>query len=210
MTTQIDDYVKRPMRYQNIDGLEELGIGLLWIILPLLEFFNKTAASGSIWHGRTTLFVCVAAVTVALLYGHKALKKRFTFPRTGYVKYRQTRTRVLASLLVAGAVAIVVAIATVFVLRLLEPRSSQTVGPVLASVAWGLFYIFITRMDAAWRWAVLVLLVAAPPALAVLPLGRLWLGNSPIVLIGVIYFVSGAITLALYLRQNPVPKQVVE
>ena len=128
MANQIDEYAKRPIRYQNIDGLNELGIGILWMTLPLLEFFNKTAASGSFWHRRTTFFVCVAAFTVALLYGHKALKKRLTYPRTGYVKYRQTRTRVFASLFVAGAVAVAVALATVFALRRLAPHSSEIVG----------------------------------------------------------------------------------
>ena len=206
MANQIDDYVKRPVRYQNIDGLNELGIGILWMALPLLEFFNKTAASGSFWHRRTTFFVCVAAFTVALLYGHKALKKRLTYPRTGYVKYRQTRARVLASLFVAGAVAVAVALTTVFALRRLAPHSSEIVGAAVGSAVWGLFYVFLTRMDAPWRWVVLVVLIVSPPVIAARPLGRLWLGNLPVVLVGMIYFVSGTITLALYLRQNPVPE----
>ena len=56
----------------------------------------------------------------------------------------------------------------------------------------------------------LVVLIVAPPAVATLPLGRLWLGNLPIVLLGLIFFVSGAITLTLYLRRNPVPEQAAE
>ncbi len=210
MASQIDDYVKRPIRYQNIDGLGELLIGVMWIVFPLLEFFNKTAASGSIWHRRITFFVCEAAVAILALYSYKVLKKRITYPRTGYVKYRQTRTRIFASRAVAVTAAVVIAIATAFALRRLEPHSSQIVGPALASAVWGLFYVFMTRMDAAWRWVVLVVLIVAPPAVATLPLGRLWLGNLPIVLLGLIFFVSGAITLTLYLRRNPVPEQAAE
>ena len=210
MSDQIDDYVKRPMRYENIDGLNELFIGIMWIIFPLLEYFNKTAASGSIWHLRTTFLVCLAAIVLVALYGHKALKKRLTYPRTGYVKYRQTGTKAVARLVMAFTAAVAIAIVTVSVLSRLEPQSSSLMGPALVSAASGLFYVFVTRMDAGWRWVVLVVMIVVPSVVATLPLGRLWLGNSPIVLIGMIYFVSGAITLTLYLRQNPVPEQVAE
>jgi hypothetical protein len=206
MASQIDDYVKRPVRYQNIDGLAELGIGILWTGLMLVQLLRDVAPSGSIWHGRIAFYVCVAALTLAVLYGQKVLKKRITYLRTGYVKYRPKRIRIAIAVLTA----IAIAIATVLVLRNLAPHSSETVKMALASAAWALFYAFMTRMEAAWRWVVLVALLVVPPAATVLPLGRLWLGNLPFVLQGVIFAVSGAIALALYLRQNPVPEQVAE
>jgi len=212
MSSQIDDYVKRPIRYRNIDGLNELGWGIMWIAFPLLIFLHKTARSGSFWHHYMAFFGGVVALTFILLYGQKALKKRITYPRTGYVKYRQTGKRFFAGrgLVVGGAAAIAIAIAVVLVLRRMQPHSSRMVGPALGAVTMGLFYVFITQMDAVWRWVVLVALIVAPPVVAMLPLGQLWLGNLPVVLMGMIYFVSGTITLALYLRQNPVPEQAAE
>lgn len=212
MSSLIDDYVKRPMLYDNTDGINELMIGALWIGLPLLEFFKKTADSASVWHRKITFIICAAAFAFVLVYGRRVLKKHITYPRTGYVKYRQKKTMVFVSRVVAMpvAVAVAVAIGTVFVLRRMEPHSSGMIGAALGSATWGLFYVFITRMEEAWRWVVLVALIVAPPVVATLPLGRLWLGNSPVVLIGLIYFVSGAITLTLYLRRNPVPEEGAE
>jgi hypothetical protein len=153
--------------------------------------------------------VVAATFGFAVLYGQKVLRKRITHPRTGYVKYQSSRRQVWR--IAAGLVAAVaVPIATAFVLRRLEPHSSEVVDMAKISAAFGLGYVFITRMDAAWRWVVPVALIVAPPAVATVPLGRLWLGNLPIVLMGLIFFVSGAITLTLYLRRNPLPGQVAE
>jgi hypothetical protein len=209
MANQVDDYVKRPMRYQNIDGLGELGIGIIWTGLTLLELLKETAPSGSIWHGKTTFVVCAAALLFVVLYGQKALKKRITYPRTGYVKYRDTGTgawRIVAGLLTA----VVVALAVVFVSQRFALPSFKVMVIALGSAGWGLMYALMTRLDAAWRWVVLVTMIVAPPAVAMLPLDPSWRDHLPFVLQGLIFMVSGAISLALYLRRNPPPEQVAE
>jgi hypothetical protein len=206
MANQIDDYVKRPVRYQNIDGLGELSAGILLMLLPLLAFLQETAAPGSIWHYNATFLVCIATLGFIVLYGPKVLKKRITYPRTGYVKYRSTRTRGWIGGL-AGAAA---TIATVLVLRRLAPHSFEVLGMAILSAMWGLFYAFGTRMDEGWRWVMLLALIVVPPVVKTLPMGRLWSGKLPFVLQGLIFFLSGVITLALYLRWNPVPEQGAE
>ena len=204
MTNQIDDYAKRPIRYKNIDGLSGLAIGFLWVLAPLLEIFTKTAPSGSIWHGKTPFLVCIATLACVVFYAPKALKKRLTYRRTEYVKYRQSRVRVIAGLL-AGIAA---TIATVLIVRGFEHHSFEIGGIALASTAWGVFYVFLTRLDAAWRWVVLVALIAAPPIVATFPLSHLWLDTF--VVEGLIFIVSGVIALTLYLRRNPVPEKAGE
>jgi hypothetical protein len=208
MANQIDDYVKRPIRYLHIDGLGELVFGVMWTGFILLGSLLKAAPSGSFWQVYAAFLVCLAALTFGLLYGYKALKKRITYPRTGYVKYRRAgkRVRRIAGMLTGLATGF----ATNFVLRPFASQSYETALMVWTSVGWGLLYIFVTRMDEAWRWVVLVALIVAPPVVATLPLGRLWLHTLPFVLQGLIFFVSGAIALALYLRRNPVPEQVAE
>jgi hypothetical protein len=209
MTNQIDDYAKRPIRYRNIDGLSELAIGLLWVLAPLLEIFTKTAPSGSLWHGKTPLLVCFAALACVVVFGPKALKKRLTYPRTGYVKYRRTRSRVwrLAGGVLAAAV---VALAAAFLLRRYASPSSKVMLIALTSAGWGGIYAGITRLDAAWRWVALGVLVVAPPAVTALPLHPVWRDGLPIIALGLVFLVSGAISLALYLRRNPVPEQAAE
>jgi hypothetical protein len=204
MSDQIDDYVKRSMRYQNVDGLNELFAGVGWTGLMLLLLLRDIAPPGSIWHHRAAFPVGGIVLLILLKYCQEALKKRLTYLRTGYVKYRQTRKRVWS--FVSGALAAVaVALATVFVLH---PPSFKLVLIVLVSAAWGVTYARLTRMDAAWRWIVLVALIATPPLAATLPLSHLW--PDTFIVQGLILVVSGAITLTLYLRQNPVPEQVAE
>ena len=53
----------------------------------------------------------------------------------------------------------------------------------------------------------LVALLVAPPIATALPVGKFWAGAFPFVLQGLIFAVSGAVALALYLQQNPVPEQ---
>jgi hypothetical protein len=210
MSNSIDDYVKRPIRYQNIDGLDELFLGFLWIALQLLDFFHLTAASGSVWRSNATFFLCVGVLAAVCLYGHKSLKSNITFPRTGYVKYRRSATGVWLRGSIAAAVAVGVALATVFVLQRLGPDSSEIGKMALTSGGWALFYIYITRMDAAWRWVVLLAMLVVPPLAAAFPIGRLLSGNLPFVLQGLIFFVSGLIGLTFYLHRNPLPEHGAE
>lgn len=209
MASQIDDYVKRPMRYGNIDGLEELGTGLGWAGFALIMWFQETAPSSSLWHREMTFIVCVGGFALVVHYVKKALKKRITHPRTGYVKYRQT-TKGVWRIVEAILVAVAVALAVVFVSQRFALPSFKMVIIALTSVAWGLMYAMLTRLDEPWRWVVLVALVAAPPTVAMLPLAPLWRDHLPFVLQGLIFMISGAIALTLYLRRNPVPEQVAE
>ncbi len=204
MADQINDYVKRPMRYENIDGLGELFFGVLWAMLMFLTLLHSTAPSSSAWRCNTTFFVSAVALAVAYLYGYKALKKRITYPRTGYVKYRSNRITIRIS--IAGLTAVAVAIAAVFLLRHPASYPPNMVKMALASAGWGLFYAFTTRMDSVWRWVVLLALLVIPPSVTTLPMGPLWSDTLPFVLQGLIFAISGLIALALYLRQHPVPE----
>ena len=208
MTDQINDYVKRPMRYENVDGLGDLFFGVLWAMLMLLTLFHSTAPSGSVWHRNTTFFVSAVALAVAYLYGYTALKRRITYPRTGYVKYRPNRITIRIA--IAGLTAVAIAIAAVFLLRHMASYPPNMVKMAFASAGWGLFYAFTTRMDSVWRWVVLLALLVIPPAVTTLPMGPLWSDTLPFVLQGLIFAISGLIALALYLRRSPAPEQGTE
>jgi hypothetical protein len=204
MANQIDDYVKRPVRYQNIDGLGELTLGILLIVIAPLDLF-KEAAPSSFWHHWVLLLICLVALLAALRYARRALRARITHPRTGYVRYRRTTPWI------AGVTGAAFAFGIGFGLRHLAPNfSAEGWMPLVSSALWGLLYALLTQMDAAWRWIVLVAMVAVPPAIATLPFSRPLLNTLPYLAQGIIFSLSGAITLTLYLRRNPIPEQVGE
>jgi hypothetical protein len=205
MASQIDDYAKRPERYRNIDGLAELGVGVL--MTALIPFaLIKNVAPSSIDRHRFVVLTCVAALLVAVLYGIRALKARITYPRTGYVKYRGTRARVVAILLTVAPATI----AWNFIFRYLAHHSLDIVRTALVSAAWGLVYVAATRMDAGWRWIFLIVLIVVPPVVATLPLNHSWSVTLQALVPGPVFFVSGAITLALYLYRNKLPEKAAE
>lgn len=153
MTNQIDNYVKRPIRYLHVDGLGELGIGVLLTGSALLWLRLRSTPSSSFWHAFVTVLVCVVALAFALFYGRSALKKRLTYPRTGYVKYRNTRS---AGWKMARAmlVCLPLAFAFDFVMRHFAPHSYET-GLIVGTSAICLFYIFLTwmaRHGGGWCW----------------------------------------------------------
>jgi hypothetical protein len=61
-------------------------------------------------------------------------------------------------------------------------------------------------MDAAWNWVVLVVMVVGPVAIYRLPIDRQWNRAPSIGFLGLTFFVSGAITLYLYLNRNRLPE----
>jgi hypothetical protein len=75
---------------------------------------------------------------------------------------------------------------------------------------WGLFYAFATRLDEAWRWVVLVVMVTGPVAISMLPLEREWLETLSAGFLGLTLLVSGLIALSLYLRRTRPPEREAE
>lgn len=70
----VEQYLERPKQYYNIDGVE-------W---PQMR-----SPQGSHWRGMPTFLTFMLFVGSILHYGSKAIKSRLTYPRTGFVAYRQ-------------------------------------------------------------------------------------------------------------------------
>jgi len=203
MFDTVDDYVHRPMRYRNIDGIWEMGCGFQWLGFAVLEMLRARAPENSVWHWRGTLALSFLALTAAIFYSVRVLRKRITYPRTGFVKYRDLAPKPW----IMGAIGLVIGIAVyTFVFRRFS--FSLTVG--VASAMFGLLYVLGTRLDEWWRWVVLVVLVGGPVAISTLPLDRQWLDALSVGFMGLTLFVDGGITLYLYLRRTRPPKQEAE
>jgi hypothetical protein len=206
MLDKLDDYAHRPMRYKYIDGIWEMGIGFLFLAIPLLGKSLKDAPRNSVWHWRGTAVLSFALLGFVVFGGARALKKRITYPRTGFVKYRGLAGKPWVTGMIAGALSIPATILYAFLWR----RFKFSVPVALDSAAWGLMYAFVTGMDGAWRWVLLAVMVVGPVVISMLPVGREWLDAPWVGFLGLTYFVSGMIALSLYLRRTRPPDPEAE
>jgi len=94
MADKVDETVRGVHRYLYDDGLIEMGVGILFIVvgLGLVAFVtmqDNTAA------GVALIIGLLAIAFGGALYAKNALeavKERVTYPRTGYVSYRAEET----------------------------------------------------------------------------------------------------------------------
>jgi hypothetical protein len=192
------------IQYFYVDGSFEFGFGLLCLLLAGY-FYAETHVQG--W-----LSAIVDASLVLLLIGGgylvrvltRKLKERVTYPRTGYVTYRQERQprrvrRMMISVITGGLVA---ALATILVAAPLHPNIAMM--PIFSGVLFGLVLAIIGWRTAIPRFYLMALLSAAVGV----ALAFIGLENYPGLVayyaaIAVILLFTGACVLRSYLRQNP-------
>lgn len=133
----LNQVTKRTARYWYVDGLAEIGTGLLFLALAVFYL----VLSGFQADGITALAVGLGQPLIILLgiFGiAKAVrffKTRITFPRTGYVSYRRDaqdkrRKRVLK----AGVISAIVAAALVLMVTQAEITTIWLVAGVLGAL----------------------------------------------------------------------------
>lgn len=112
----IDDVLRRPARHWSIDGLSEIFVGLL------VSAWGLAVTAQQLWPSRaTTLFAAlvpsITGLALAIFHGRlqrgiEVLKRRWTYPRVGYVRLPEpSPARRRAAGLVGMVVAAVVAAA---------------------------------------------------------------------------------------------------
>jgi uncharacterized membrane protein HdeD (DUF308 family) len=203
MAESVLDYEKRPIRYNAIDGVDEMLVGLLFLALPLSTHMANVATEGSVWHWKHTFLIANALILVAFFVGRKLLKERITFRRTGYVKYRDSKVRAAIGAMVGFAVGCVVVICA-FILW--HPPQRDRYLILFAGLLWAVFYIYFfvykTKMYHAWRYLLALLVAAGPLAVySALPHVRDISSLSTVVL-GACWLISGVITFSSYLRNT--------
>jgi hypothetical protein len=189
MADEIDGYVKRPVGYMYVDGIYEMFIGVLFLGWALLD---------PVW--------IILLAVIAYCSTH-VLKKRITYPRTGYVRLQSSGKKAWMGAIAGFAVA--------FGLVLFLRSAAETPMVLVTSAIWAFLYAYITRLarlEFAWRWIVTLAMIVGPVCVSLLPseslpAGRLRLGNG---LVGLLFLVSGAVTFALYMRRTHPPQEVTE
>lgn len=211
----VQGFLKRPKLYDNIDGSSELMLGCMMIGFMAFEWVGEHSTQESIWNKIYALYIFIALLITALIYGRNALKNLVTYRRTGFVKYQKPDPLWLGLIcFLAASVAGAVAFFTV--------RRCEIDTTLLVTIGIGLLlaatYAYGIARAIRWKWVIAALLMVSPIVIAMLPdalasapmsqpwlptafnrrlLGSLFLYEASY---GVILVISGCISLGLYLH----------
>jgi hypothetical protein len=206
MNNQLSDAEQRVKRYWYVDGFGELMGGGLFLLLGLYfsaqQYFGDQSLVGIILQSSFAL-ILIGGTVIARKLIH-ALKLRYTYPRTGYVEYEkksgiQRRT-------LAMAVAVVIAMVSVIIARRLDSIDAMVaITGVLVAIILVVKQGWSARVGRFYILSFLALVLGI--TLSISGLGRGYNLGAFYGLMGTAFVVSGAITLARYLRENPLPSE---
>jgi hypothetical protein len=215
---QVGNLLDRPRLYYNIDGLSELGIGVMCVGGALLLWLPAHSPARSVWH-RISFFV-VIGLAWAIHYGTKAIKTHITYPRTGFVEYRRgdrLRTWIIAAVL-GALIPLGLGVAVRRHWDITTPAS--LIGLVFAAS-----YAYGIARAVRWKWVVVWAIALGSVVITFLPAdflealaneslvthpGRAKLDGAILLSLmtyGAMLLISGGITFWLYLRHTQAPAQ---
>ena len=211
---QIEKIVQRPLLYNNIDGVGELGLGFLFLGYALLQWLSIHLPEASMWH-RYGSFLGFLVLIAAIHYGVKAIKAHITYPRTGFVEYRKSRKRGVSwrGMILGAIVGSLLGTGFALVHR---SHWGMTTLAALFGLVLAAGYTWRIARTVAWKWAVAAVMAICSVAIAMLPAGLVgthsWSNTFPdnikgawlltMMLYGAILMISGGVSFALYLRHT--------
>jgi len=208
MSDNLMDVERRIKRYWYSDGLAEISVGGMFLLLGL--YF---AVQGYFGEGSTVSVILQTGMILVMLAGFMAtqwlvntLKSRLTYPRTGYVEYRVKDNDAKQRRYVVIAVAAMIAVASMVLINYIRDLDSMVLGTgFLIGV---IFIVLRGKSSGVTRFYYLggfSLLLGIALSFDKLPqaynLGLFYC------LLGVALLISGGLVLRRYLRENPMPTE---
>jgi len=218
---QTSSLLNRPRSYYNVDGVGELGIGFMCLGFAFMSWMQLRTPEHSLWNKPYTVMAFILAMSSVIKYGSEAIKKRITYPRTGFVEYRKRDTvwiPLTVGAVVAAAIAVLLSIAGRAHWEHVSPGS--LIGLFLAAS-----YAYGVARTVPWKWIVAIAMTIASVWMALLPPERIaaviahsWIARQlppkavgafliDITLYGVLLLLSGGISFVLYLRRTQAPAE---
>jgi len=206
----------RPKRYENIDGTGEMAVGVMMLSFALVGYLSAVLPEGALGrkNGLATFeFIPVVFIPVWAFqhWGVKAIKRHFTWPRTGYVAYRRVGWswwKAIVATFVLGAVFGTGSACLMLLARRFHVMSVERAVYLAVLLAAYAFSVFRWSREHAWKWLVLVFMGLGLLAIALVVPGGAVESFPPVALfLGLVWLGSGVATLYSYLRhtQPPVP-----
>lgn len=214
--------LNRPRLYYNIDGMGELGIGVMILSYSLLGWMMLHSPESAVWHKMYTVIIFIGMIGLIIHSGSKAIKNRITYRRTGYVEYL---TRMQWATMVLGACVATLTATGLFIAA--RNHLALSTPAVLFFLLFAVLYIRMIQFER-WKWANFSAMVVSTVSIALLPadllenlaghsslgsalpartLGASWLTWTTF---GILFLFSGAISFWLYLRHTRRPAREVE
>lgn len=195
----------RPLRSWNVDGLQELIMGILWILWGGLWLIGQELPKGGLYNAYWLVVPALLAVSgFAGNWVVRRLKQRVTFPRAGYVALREPTQR---ERLGTAAFAIIVAMVLASVIMRARTENVQRLITPGVGVIVSLGFVVASMKQRDRHF-----LVLAGVALAFgIALGSLQMGwqslNWLFIVLGVVATVAGGIRLSHFVRKHGVPEE---
>jgi MFS family permease len=205
MSVQIEDFRKRPKRYENIDGTSEMFFGCMWLGFALYSAVSPLLPSRPAWLMLLWMNGTVLSGIGLGMWAAKTIKDRITYRRTGYVAYRCEKKRTALVMALAMIVSAVLAAALVLLLRWgLRHNAVSLTRLGMLSVAVATYACMVTFMSPEHRWKLWLAALMALFSVGVSFGGwerEIFNGISTL-FFGLVWLASGLITLFLYIRRT--------
>jgi hypothetical protein len=195
----LHEIARRPQQYWSADGLPELVMGGLWMVWGSAWLLGERLPRE--WATAYWMIVPVLLVVSGLAAVHviKRLKARLTFPRTGYVEWKEPSTAVR---LAAAALAMVTAALLVAVVIRSDAGAGRHAPVVIGAILGLAFLAASVRQRAPHLLALAV--VALGLGLAIGAVAEGWsAANWLFVGLGAATSLAGGLRLANFMSKHP-------
>ncbi len=202
----LEEVVRRPKRYDYVDGTGDLFVALALLGTALADRLEALLpANAPRWEHAFALPVILLAVGAGWPL-RNYIKKRWTWRRTGYVAYHCTDKRSLTAMAAAtfiGGFAAVVLARMVILARQSHEMSLVAIGAVVLFAGTYAMWSYATTREHRWKWLIFLLMVVGLlvielPAHGDLPRAgwQMWL------FLGLAWLASAVGTLVSYIRHT--------
>ena len=197
----------RTIQYWFEDGIVELGIGGLFLLLGIYFYLQATLENKVLAEQLSAACALVFVVGWLLIDSFiRSAKERFTFPRTGYVAYKLDKNNKKLVLLVVTIIVGGLVAAALLVVFSSRPLGTDNMMPAATGLSIGIMLGvmgFYTSLPRFYIPAVFGLLCGT--GLTMSGIGNN-LGTAFLYLaMAFILSITGAITFSRYLKANPAP-----